>query len=87
MKLVKSKKIEDNDVYYFRIYKDFIIINNNYEGVTFFNHELQIVNNIYIINDLHIYCDCVVDNKLILYCSENNCLVCINMKDFGVTYE
>ena len=43
MKLVKSKKIEDNDVYYFRIYKDFIIINNNYEGVTFFNHELQII--------------------------------------------
>lgn len=84
MKLVKSKKIEDNDVYYFRIYKDFIIINNNYEGVIFFNHELQIVNNIYIINDLHIYCDCFVDNKLILYCSENNCLACINIKDFSV---
>ena len=25
-----------------------------------------------------------MDNKLILYCSENNCLACINIKDFSV---
>ncbi|MCC3865717.1 hypothetical protein K0040_15755 [Terrisporobacter petrolearius] len=84
MQLVKNKKIEDNDVYYFRIHKDFIIINNNYEGVIFLDSELQIINNIYIINDLHIYCDCFVNNKLILYCSENNCLACIDIKDFSV---
>ncbi|MEG0856830.1 MAG: hypothetical protein RSG52_10190 [Terrisporobacter sp.] len=84
MQLIKNKKIEDNDVYYFRIYKNFIIINNNYEGVKFLNSELKVIKNIYVINDLHIHSDCFVDNKLILHCSENNCLAYIDIKDFTV---
>ncbi|ETI99386.1 MAG: hypothetical protein Q611_LSC00296G0001, partial [Leuconostoc sp. DORA_2] len=43
MKLVQYKKIKNNDIYYFRLYKKKIIINNNFQGVLILNLNFELI--------------------------------------------
>lgn len=84
IKLVTLKKIKNNDVYYFRKYKNIFIINDNYKGLIFLNNKLEVLKKLFIMNDLIIYDDYRIDNKIILDCPDSNCFICINMDNFEV---
>ena len=76
--------IKDNDIYILERTKDKIIINNNYQGLIFLNYNLEKIKNLNLFEGLLIYSifQKKIDNELLLYCPENNCLIFIDLNSY-----
>ncbi len=84
----KSIKIENNDVYILDIVGNYILINNNYRGISIFNINLEKVKDIPIFEDLVIYSvyKDFIGEKILLYCPDNECIIYVNLElsDFNI---
>ncbi|VYT83880.1 hypothetical protein [Intestinibacter bartlettii] len=83
MKLVQYKKIKNNDIYYFRLYKKKIIINNNFQGVLILNLNFELIYEINFSKKILIYRDYIIENKIILDCRELNYFICIDIDNYS----
>ncbi|MGB8367048.1 MAG: hypothetical protein WCD44_01705 [Candidatus Babeliales bacterium] len=78
--------IEKNDIYILKIIDSNILINNDYQGISIFNSNLEKVKDIFIFEDLAIYSiyKNFIDKKVLLYCPDNECIVYVNLNTFDV---
>lgn len=88
LKKEKIIKIEDNDLYILDIIGNYILINNDYQGISVLNTNLEKIKDISIFEDIAIYSiyKAFIDDKILLYCPDNKCLVYVNLKssDFSI---
>lgn len=77
-----SKKFTDNDIYFMEFVSDRLVINDNYNGIFILDHELNMIKELKLFNDMSIYMSFIKDKEIVLYCAENQCLVHINIDTY-----
>ncbi|MED4732220.1 hypothetical protein P9597_29695 [Aneurinibacillus migulanus] len=85
MELIKIKKHKVNmDVYFVELFQELIVLNNDYGGISVLDHNFKLLKEIKIMDNMLIYSSYknVVTNELVLYCSDNNSLVYIDLNKF-----
>jgi len=84
IKKINELIVSSNDIYILNIYKNHIIINDNYQGLILLNHALQVTEKIFILQHIHIYhlYQKYNDSSVLIYSpeSEKFILVDINTK-------
>ena len=80
MSTIKYININNNDVYFLACVNDKILINDNYKGMLILDSELNMIDAIEIMDDLVIYSYYVYQNKILLYCPENNNIVFLDVE-------
>lgn len=80
--LKKTKRIIDNDIYFFEIVGERLVVNNNYKGILVFNYNFELLKEIEIYDDLVIDFSIKCDNRILLICSENEKVVSIDLTNY-----
>ena len=77
----KRIKLKENDVYSMCESKDYLILNNNYNGLTLYDSGLNFIKNIIIAEDLMIYeiYNSRFDNRIVIFDAENQMLYFIDL--------
>jgi hypothetical protein len=76
------KELRGNDIYFFEILEDKLLINDNYEGVLIFDSEFNLLKKIKLLNDLMIESSIKKENKILLICPENGKIIYINLTNY-----
>lgn len=71
----------DNDVYYLEAIEEFIVINDNYEGIILLDNNLKVIEKITLIDDVSIYTSYSNLYNLLLFCPDNDCLIFVNVEN------
>lgn len=82
MTLNNVKELRENDIYFFEILEDKLLINDNYKGVLVFDSKLNLLKNIELLDDLVIEFSIKNENKILLICPENGKIIYINLTDY-----
>lgn len=79
----KKLKIEDNDTYVLAQSKSFIMVNDNYQGITIYDHELNFLHAIKVSDDLMIYklYSSKKDDRIVVFDAENMKLYLVDLYD------
>lgn len=82
MEILKENEITIyNDIYFLKIVKNKIVVNNNYEGILILNSDLSVIKKIDIYQDFCIYNAIVLNNNEVLFnCVENNYIFVVNIE-------
>lgn len=82
VKKINERIFSNNDIYILNNSKDYIFINENYQGLILFNHGLQVLEEIFIFQDLHMYHVYQKYNgcNLLIYSPEEDQMIFINLK-------
>ncbi|MCR5526477.1 MAG: hypothetical protein K6F39_03755 [Lachnospiraceae bacterium] len=73
--------ILENDTYFLQTVGNFIVINDDYNGVIIMDSDFERIDNISIMEDLCIYNSVVIDeNLLLLFCPDNEKFVLVDIK-------
>ena len=84
IKKIKEKIIKGNDIYFFEVISNKIVINNNYKGIIILDNNLDELKQLNIFDHMMIY-SCYInenDEELLLFCEENKCLVYVNLREY-----
>lgn len=76
---------KDNDIYFMETVNDKVVINDNYKGVKVLDGKLKLLSTIKIFDGMGIYSAFIDDTeeRILLYCPDNECFVYINAKGFN----
>lgn len=79
----KKVEIKDNDVYVLAQSKSFIMVNDNYQGITIYDHELNFLNAIKVSEGLMIYnlYSSKKDDRIVVFDAENMKLYLVDLYD------
>ena len=77
-----SKSFSNNDIYFMEVVSDKVIINNNYDGVTFLDSDLNVLKDIKLLDDLIIDISFKHDSGIVLCCYDNQCIIYINTETY-----
>lgn len=77
----------ENDVYFMETLADFIVINFDYNGIKFFDFELNLIEQIKWKKEVMIYSSFTYKNELLLFCPDNECLIYIYIEKDRFTYQ
>ena len=79
--MVKRIKLKENDVYSMSESKDYLILNNKYNGLTLYDSGLNFIKNITIAEDLMVYeiYSSRFDNRIVIFDAENQMLYFIDL--------
>ena len=72
-------ELKNNDIYFMEVLDNIIVINDNYEGILFFNNKFEQIGSMKIMDDLSIYSSFKNGHQIILYCPDNGYLIHINI--------
>lgn len=78
---MESKNTCIEDLYFLELTDDFVVVNDRYQGLLVMDCTMQIVKKIFIMDDLLIDSAITHENKLILFCYDNECIVFVNLED------
>lgn len=76
---MNSVEFQNNDIYFMEILEEMIVINDNYRGLFVLNSRFKKICEIELFEGLTIYSSFKYKSKLLLFCSENNCLVYVDL--------
>ncbi len=79
---IKEVEFYDNDVYFLAIVNNRIVVNNNYKGILILDVELNLKKDIDITSGFIIYSYYTFQEKILLYCPENNIIVILNVESY-----
>lgn len=81
---IKEFRQKDNDVYFFQIVSDKIIINDNYIGILILDSNLDLIKSLTIFDGITVYSSYVnnYNEELLLFCPDNDCIVHVNLKNY-----
>ena len=74
-------KFQGNDIYFFEVINNKIIINDNYQGVLILNNEFEIIKNIYLMEDLIIDVCFKKESRILLICYEKECIIYLDIEN------
>ncbi|MCY8232248.1 hypothetical protein [Priestia endophytica] len=76
----------DEDIYYIDVFQEKIVVNHHNEGIMVFDHNLNLLKEIPMVDNMEIYSSYknLKTNELILYDSYNNALIHIELNSFKV---
>lgn len=79
--MYNEKIIDNNDSYFLEISKDYIIVNNDYEGIRVYDLEFNFQYNMIISKELFVYKSLgnSLSNNIVLYDNESNVVYFINL--------
>ncbi len=84
--LVKIKEFlqKDNDIYFFQIVSDKIIINDNYVGVLILDSNLNLIKRLTIFDGITVYSSFFNNSneEILLFCPDNECIVYVNIRSY-----
>ena len=66
---------------------DFIVINFDYNGINFFDFELNLIEQLKWTKEVMIYSSFNYKNELLLFCPDNECLIYIYIEKDRFTYQ
>ena len=75
-----ERELTDNDVYFIAVVQDKIIVNDNYDGILIFNHDLEVIKRCRLFNDMVIDTSFVKNNEIVFHCYENRCFIHLNIE-------
>ena len=79
--MICRNRILENDTYFLQTVGNFIVINDDYNGVIIMDSDFERIDNISIMEDLCIYNSVVIDeNLLLLFCPDNEKFVLVDIK-------
>ena len=81
LKKLKELKFDNNDIYILENYAEKVLINDNYEGLIFFDYLMDKLQRLSIINDLTVYSvyKKFDDGSVLLYCLEDEQMVLVDI--------
>lgn len=82
MEKQKKRHIKNKDIYFLQVVGDKIIVNNNYEGISVYDKELNKIKDIKLYDEIIIYNSIVINEKeLLLICPDDEKKVHVNVND------
>lgn len=76
---MQLKKKEIEELYFIDVTSDYVVVNDQYQGVLILDYDFNIIKSLKLSDDIIISHSITFDNKMLLFCYENECIFFVDL--------
>jgi len=76
---MQQKKKEIEELYFIDLTSDYVVVNDQYQGVLILDYDFNIIKSLKLSDDIIISHSITFDNKMLLFCYENECVFFVDL--------